>query len=132
MTSWSYFNDVFSGGVPGTCVAKSKVSVSHALATVVSTSISTLLLGLFGSSCARTSLRRTGMPAAGEYTRTVMRVSVAVNGTMPTVGPTVPTTVPAYVKVVSADLLTRATLLVPPAGSACTEESSAPAKPRSV
>ena len=117
-----------SAAVPVAGLAKSNVSVSQALATVVVASVSTECVG----SAASSTLRRTLMPALGEYTRTVMRVLAASNGILPTdlSGP-VDTVVPANVSAV-ADLTTFATLLVPPAGSATTEESSAPPKPVNV
>ena len=72
------------------------------------------------------------MPAAGEYTRTVILVFVALNGMMPTVrlGP-VDTTVPANVSAV-AERLTRTVVLAALVGSGCNDESSAPPKPVSV
>ena len=50
--------------------AKSKTSVSHSSATVVTASVSTERL----ESAVSSTLSRTGVPAAGEYTRTDMRV----------------------------------------------------------
>ncbi len=72
------------------------------------------------------------MPALGEYTRTVIRVLVAVNGIVPTelLAP-VDTVVPAHNSAV-ADFTTLATLLPALVGSATTVESSAPPNPVSV
>ena len=114
--------------MPVAGLAKSNVSVSQALATVVVASVSAECV----PSAASSTLSRTLMPALGEYTRTVMRVLDASNGILPTelFGP-VDTVVPAHTSAV-ADFTTFATLLAPPAGSSTTEESSAPPKPVSV
>ena len=109
-------------------MAKSNVSVSQALVAVVVASVSTVWV----LSAASSTLSRTGTPAAGEYTRTVMRVFAASSGILPTdwLAP-VDTVVPAHSSAV-ADFTTRATWLVPPVGSVTTVESSAPPKPVSV
>ena len=62
--------------MPAAWVAKLKVNVCQAPAAVVVVSVSTDLFGSAESS----TFRRTGMPASGDQTRTVMRVSVTLNG----------------------------------------------------
>ena len=111
--------------MPAAWLAKSKVSVSQALATVVVASVSTDLVG----SAASSTFSRTWMPASGDQTRTVIVVLLAVNSSAGTVlfGP-VDTVVPAHSWAV-ADLTTLATLLAAFVGSTTTVESSAPPKP---
>ena len=114
--------------MPLTWLAKSKVNVSQVLTVVVNASVSTERVG----SAASSTLSRTGIPAFGEYTRTVILVLVAVNPILPTelLAP-VDTVVPAYDSAV-ADFTTFAAVLLPPAGSGTSVESSAPAKPVNV
>ena len=84
------------------------------------------------SSAASSTFRRTTTPARGEYTRTRIFVSAAVNGIIPTdsFGP-VDTVVPAHNSAV-ADFTTFATVFVPSVGSVASVESSAPPNPVSV
>ena len=72
------------------------------------------------------------MPAFGEYTRTVILVSVAVNGILPTDSlASVDTVVPAHISAV-ADFTTLATCCCRRSDRATSVESSAPPKPVSV
>ena len=73
----SYTKEKFNAAVPGAWLAKSNVSVSQVSTTVVRASVSTLLAGSVLSS----TFRRTGVPAWGEYTRTVICVEPGANGT---------------------------------------------------
>ncbi len=118
----------FNGAVPAAGFAKLKVSVSQALATVVVASVSQLLL----PSAASSTFSRIWTPAAGDHTRTVIVLAVALNG----IGAiekfaSVDTVTPAHSSAM-ADFTTLATLLAPPAGSVTMVESSAPPKPVSV
>ncbi len=118
----------FNGAVPAAGFAKLKVSVSQALATVVVASVSQLLL----PSAASSTFSRIWTPAAGDHTRTVIVLAVALNGIGAIELPgAVDTVTPAHSSAV-ADLVTCATLLAPPAGSATTLAASAPPKPVSV
>ncbi len=114
--------------MPEAGLAKSKVSVSQALALVVTASVSAEWVG----SAASSTLSRTTMPAFGEYTRTVILVSVAENGILGTaLLAFVDTVVPAHNSAV-ADFTTFATVLLLTTGSGTSVESSAPPKPVSV
>ena len=105
-----------------------KVRVCHALAAVVVASVSTDLV----PSAASSTFKRTGIPAAGAYTRRVIDLAVEVNGIVAIeLFAPVLNVVPAHVSA-TADLITFATLLVPTAGSVATVESSAPPKPANV
>ena len=113
--------------MPSTWLAKSKVSVSQSLATVVVASVSTEIAG----SAEFSIFNLTWIPATGDQTRTVMVVLSASSGMTGIVsfGP-VETTVPAN-DAASADRFTWTTLLAASVGSTTTVESSAPLKPRS-
>ncbi len=114
--------------MPAAGLAKSKVSVSQAFATVVVASVSQLLL----PSAASSTFSRIWTPTVGDHTRTVMVLAVAVNGigAIELFG-AVLTVTPAHSSAV-ADLVTSATWFAPPAGSATTLAASAPPKPVSV
>ena len=111
--------------VPATWLAKLKLSVCQPPATVVEASVSTLLVG----SAASSTLSRTGVPAVGDQTRTVMVLLVALKpiGAMALLA-RFETVVPAQSSAVAL-LITRATLLAAFVGSGWTLESSAPPKP---
>jgi hypothetical protein len=66
----------FKAVVPVAWFLKSKVRVCQPAAVVTVASVSTDLLGSVLSS----TFRRTTMPASGDQTRTLMRVSVVLNG----------------------------------------------------
>ena len=114
-----------SAAVPAAWLAKLKLKVCQPPATVVVASVSTLLVG----SAASSTFSRTGVPAVGDQTRTVMVLLVAVK---PMVAMALlarfDTVVPAQSSAVAL-LMTRATLLAALLGSATTLESSAPPKP---
>ena len=111
--------------MPGAGLAKLKLRVCQPLAVVTVASVSTDLL----ASAAFSAFRRTGTPAAGDQTRTVMVLLLALKpiGATAALG-SVDTVVPAQSSAVAL-FSTRATLLLPPAGSATMLASSAPPKP---
>ena len=78
MVALSYVLARLSAAVPPAWFAKSKVRVSHVFATVVVASVSTVIV----LSAWFSTLSRTGMPAAGAYTRTVIVVAPVANGTL--------------------------------------------------
>ena len=111
--------------MPVAWFAKSKVRVCQPPATVVVASVSTDTV----LSAAFSTFSRTGMPASGDHTRTVIDVLPVENGMTGTekFSP-VETVVPAQISAPVA-LTTCATLFAALVGSATTVESSAPPKP---
>ena len=88
----SYTKEKFNPAVPATGLLKSNVSVSQVSTTVVSASVSTLLVG----SALSSTFRRIGVPARGEYTRTVICVEPGINGTGVAKPAAPPIVVPAH------------------------------------
>ena len=96
----------FNAAVPVAGMLKSKVKVSHWLATVVFTSVSTVMVLLAASS----TFNRTGIFASGDHTRTEILVWVAENGTA-FAKPAFPIVTPAQVAAFTGFTTARTVLL---------------------